>query len=171
MNGWHITVNQMFYITSIKYPQYFGVIPNGVIYTANATKPVDTKFLKLMLPLLYALGKFTWAIHLPMHKKNTMQHISSLSAKNKFTSVIAYMNSLSNFRVPVLKRPHTPLNRYLDDNSTASPYLFAATMWCGIDMKISFVLNSENILITGKQERKYFLRQCKATRLLNKYGR
>lgn len=144
VNGWHITVNQMFYITSIKYPQIFGTIPNGVIYTVSANKPVDTKGFETYVALnhdeleIYLGYTFTDA-----QKKYDAAHPHvSLSAKNKFASVLAY-EFADNFRAGI-EAAYTG-KQYLDDNSTTSPYLFAAAM-VRYDIKhISFVLNCENL--------------------------
>lgn len=144
VNGWHITVNQMFYITSIKYPQYFGALPNGVIYTVNASKPVDTKGFETYVALSHnALEIYLGYTFTDAQKKYDAAHPHvSLSAKNKFASVIAYEFG-NNFRAGI-EASYTG-KQYLDDNSTSSPYLFAAAM-VRYDIKnISFVLNSENI--------------------------
>ena len=144
VNGWHITVNQMFYITSIKYPQYFGTIPNGVIYTANAGKPVDTKGFETYVAVSHdALEIYLGYTFTDAQKKYDATHPHvSLSAKNKFASVLAYEFS-SKFRAGI-EAAYTG-KQYLDDNSTTSPYLFAAAMMRYDIKNISFVLNCENI--------------------------
>ncbi len=152
VNGWHITVNQMFYFTGIQHPQYFATLPNGIIYTGNATKPVNTKGFETYIALTHeALEIYLGYTFTDAQKKYDAAHPHvSLSAKNKFASVLAY-EFTDKFRAGI-EAAYTG-KQYLDDNSTTSPYLFVAGM-VRYDVKnISFVLNCEN-LFDYRQTRK-----------------
>lgn len=144
INGWHITVNQMFYVTEIKNPQYFGTLPNGIVYTNNGAKPVNTKGFETYVALNHnALEIYLGYTFTDAQKKYDAAHPHvSLSAKNKFASVIAYEFG-SNFRAGI--EAAWTGKQYLDDNSRTSPYLFAAAMMRYDLNKISFVLNCENL--------------------------
>ena len=67
----------------------------------------------------------------------------SLSARNKFATVIAYEFS-DRFRAGI-EAAYTG-KQFLDDGSTTSPYLFVAGMLRYDIKNISFVLNCENLL-------------------------
>jgi outer membrane receptor for ferrienterochelin and colicins len=152
VNGWHITVNQMFYITSINHPQVFYSQPNGFIYTKNETSPVNTKGFETYVALNHdALEIYLGYIFTDAQKKYDAVHPHvSLSAKNKFASVLAY-EFTDNFRASI-EAAYTG-KQYLDDNSTTSPYLFVAGMLRYDIKKISLVLNCEN-LFDYRQTRK-----------------
>ncbi|MBS1509246.1 MAG: TonB-dependent receptor [Bacteroidetes bacterium] len=143
-NGWHLTVNQMFYVTAIKQPVVDVLQTNNTITFYNAGKPLNTKGfetyvaathndLEIYLGYTYTLAKQLFD---PAHPN------VSLSARNKFASVIAYDFS-KNFRGGI-EAAYTG-KQYLDDNSTTSPYVFAAAMLRYDIKNISFVLNCENL--------------------------
>jgi hypothetical protein len=67
----------------------------------------------------------------------------SLSAKNKFASVIAY-EFTSNFRAGI--EAAITGRQHLDDGHLTPVYLFAAAMMRYDHKKFSFVLNCENLL-------------------------
>ncbi len=151
-NGWHITVNQMFYVTGIHHPQVFNSLPGGLIYTKNESSPVNTKGFETYVALSHnALEIYLGYTFTDAQKKYDATHPHvSLSAKNKFASVLAY-EFTDNFRAGI-EAAYTG-KQYLDDNSTTSPYLFVAGMVRYDIKKISLVLNCEN-LFDYRQTRK-----------------
>lgn len=144
INNWHLTVNQLFYITSIDYPVVIQTINNGLIVLHNASRPISSKGfetyiaatkdkLELYLGYTYTLAKQTY---------NQAQPNISLSARNKFASVLAYEFS-EKFRAGV-EAAYTG-KQYLDDGSDTPGYLFAAAMMRYNFRYIALVLNCKNL--------------------------
>ncbi len=140
---WRLTVNQMFYITEIKTPVVDASLP-GYVYFSNAAKPLNTKGFETYIAATHDeleiyLG-YTYTVAKQLFS-NTNPYVS-LSARNKFASVIAYEFS-KKFRAGI-EAAYTG-SQYLDDGNTTSPYLFAAAMLRYNIKNISLVLNCENI--------------------------
>jgi outer membrane receptor for ferrienterochelin and colicin len=145
VNGWHLTVNQMFYITEIKQPVVDVLWPNSTIIFYNAVHPVNTKGFETYVALTHDALEIYLGYTLTLAKQlyDAAHPNVSLSARNKFATVIAYEFS-SKFRAGI-EAAYTG-KQYLDNGSTTSPYLFGAAM-IRYDIKnISFVLNCENLL-------------------------
>jgi outer membrane receptor for ferrienterochelin and colicins len=141
---WDITVNQMFYFTKVKKPVVIYELPNGVIGFSNASKPINTKGFETYIAAhhdeLELYFGYTYTIAKQLYS-NTNPYVS-LSARNKFATVIAYEFS-EKFRAGI-EASYTG-NQYLDDGNKTPAYLFAAAM-IRYDIKnISLVLNCENI--------------------------
>lgn len=144
VNDWHITINQMFYITDIQHPQIFYPWFNNMILTTNATKPINTKGFETYVALnhdeleIYFGYTYTDARRL----YDATHPYVSLIAKNKLATVVAY-EFAEKCRAGI-EASYTG-KQYLDDNSTTKPYVFLATM-VRYDIKnISLVLNCENL--------------------------
>ncbi len=143
-NNWHITVNQMFYITEVKKPVVFYTLPNGFISAVNAGKPLNTKGFETYIAAthdeleIYFGYTYTYARQL----YDATHPYVSLSARNKFATVIAY-EFTPYFRAGV-EASYTG-KQYLDNGSQVPGYLFAAAM-VRYDIKnVALVLNCENI--------------------------
>lgn len=145
INGWHVTVNQMFYVTDIKHPLVFNTLPNGIIYPVNATKPINTKGFETYIAATHNALEIYFGYTYTVAKQlyNAAYPNVSLSARNKFATVIAYEFS-DRFRAGI-EAAYTG-KQFLDDGSTTSPYLFVAGMLRYDIKNISFVLNCENLL-------------------------
>jgi outer membrane receptor for ferrienterochelin and colicins len=152
IDNWHITINQMFYVTEITKPLVFVTQPSGIIKPYSASKPLNTKGfetyvaatkdeLEIYFGYTYTVAKQLYSASLPN---------VSLSARNKFATVIAYEFS-EKFRAGV-EASYTG-KQYLDNGTTTQPYLFAAAMMRYNLKNISFVLNCEN-LFDYRQSRK-----------------
>ena len=144
INGWHLTVNQMFYITNITKPVVDVTAPNGIITFSNAAKPLNTKGFETYIavthnPLEIYFG-YTYTYSRQLYDA-THPNVS-LSARNKFATVIAY-EFTPHFRAGV-EASYTG-KQYLDDNSSTRGYLFAAAMMRYDIRKVALVLNCENI--------------------------
>jgi outer membrane receptor for ferrienterochelin and colicins len=144
ISGWHLTVNQMFYVTEIRKTLVFYTLPNGVIYPINANKPLNTKGFETYIAAthdeLEIYFGYTYTVARQLYDA-THPNVS-LSARNKFATVIAYEFS-PHFRAGV-EASYTG-KQYLDDGSKTPGYLFAAAMVrCDIK-KVALVLNCENI--------------------------
>lgn len=144
INNWHLTVNQMFYITNITKPVIDYKVPNGVIAFSNASKPLDTKgfetYVAISRNALEIYFGYTYTYSRQLY--DGVHPNVSLSARNKFATVVAYEFS-SHFRAGV-EAAYTG-KQYLDDGSTTPGYLFAAAM-IRYDIKnIALVLNCENL--------------------------
>jgi outer membrane receptor for ferrienterochelin and colicins len=144
LNDWHLTINQMFYMTGIERAVINYTDINGLINFYNAAKPINTKgfetyvaathnALEIYLGYTYTLARQLYS--------NTNPNVS-LSARNKFASVIAYEFS-EKFRAGI-EAAYTG-KQYLDDGTTTSPYLFAAAMMRYNIKNIALVLNCENL--------------------------
>ncbi|MEI7736034.1 MAG: TonB-dependent receptor [Ferruginibacter sp.] len=145
VNGWHITVNQMFYITEIKQPVVDVLWPNSTITFYNAAHPVNTKGFETYVALTHDALEIYLGYTLTSAKQlyDAVHPNVSLSARNKFATVIAYEFS-NHFRAGI-EAAYTG-KQYLDNGSTSSPFLFAAAMMRYDINNISFVLNCENLL-------------------------
>jgi outer membrane receptor for ferrienterochelin and colicins len=145
VDNWHLTINQMFYITEIKQPLVKDENSTlNLIYFHNAARPINTKgfetyiaatkdALEIYLGYTYTLAKQLYS--------DTNPNVS-LSARNKFASVIAYEFSPV-FRAGI-EAAYTG-RQYLDNGNTTSPYLFAAAMVRYNIKNIALVLNCENL--------------------------
>lgn len=144
INSWHLTINQMFYITDITKPVIDYRVPNGVIAFSNASKPLNTKgfetYVAASRNALEIYFGYTYTYSRQLY--NAVYPNVSLSARNKFATVIAYEFS-SHFRAGV-EAAYTG-KQYLDDGSKTPGYLFAAAM-VRYDIKnVALVLNCENL--------------------------
>ena len=142
---WKLTVNQMFYFTKINKPLINGVLFNNDIYFYNASKPINTKGFETYIAAIHDelelyLG-YTYTIAKQLY--STTNPYVSLSARNKFASVIAYEFS-KKFRAGI-EASYTG-NQYLDNGSKTPAYLFVAAMMRYNIKNTSLVLNCENIL-------------------------
>lgn len=152
VSGWHLTVNQMFYLTDIHKPVIDTTTAGGNIHFYNAARPLNTKGFETYIAAthdeleIYLGYTYTYSRQL----YDAVHPNVSLSARNKFASVIAY-EFTQNFRAGI-EASYTG-RQYLDDNSTRPGYLFAAAMIrCDI-RNIALVLNCEN-LFDYRQTRK-----------------
>ena len=141
---WKLTVNQMFYFTKIKKPLFNEVLFNNDIYFVNASKPVNTKGFETYIAAIHDelelyLG-YTYTIAKQLY--STTNPNVSLSARNKFATVIAYEFS-KKFRAGI-EASYTG-NQYLDNGSKTPAYLFVAAMMRYNIKNISLVLNCENL--------------------------
>ena len=145
VDKFRITVNQMFYVTTIDKPVVQATLPNGAIYFYNANRSIDTKGFETYVQLRYNelemyLG-YTYTIAKQLY--NTAQPFVPLSAKSKFAAVISNEFS-SRFRA-CIEASYTG-KQYLD-NGTRTPGYFISAAMARYDIKnISFVLNCENLL-------------------------
>lgn len=144
INGWNITINQMFYVTQINRPVIED--PNGGInYNyINATKPLNTKGFETYIAIKHDdlemyLG-YTYTIAKQLY--NAVQLFVPLSAKSKFAVVIS--NEFSPRLRACIEASYTG-KQYLDDGSRTPGYLIAAGMVRYDIKKLSLVLNCENI--------------------------
>lgn len=143
-NGWHLTVNQMFYITDISNPVVESILPNNIFTFSSASKPLNTQGFETYVAAthdaleIYFGYTYTYARQL----YDVLHPNVSLSARNKLASVLAYEFS-SHFRAG-WETSYTG-KQYLDNGSTTQGYLFAAAM-VRYDIKnVALVLNCENI--------------------------
>lgn len=152
INGWHLTVNQLFYITDIRRPVIDSTDGAGKIRFYNAGKPLNTKgfetyvaatqgALELYLGYTYTLARQLY---------DPAQPNVSLSARNKLAMVLAY-EFAPHFRAGV-EAAYTG-KQYLDNGSTTPGYLFGAAMVRYDISRVSLVLNCEN-LFDYRQTRK-----------------
>ncbi len=152
IDEFRITVNQMFYVTTIDKPVVQAALPNGNIYFYNASRRIDTKGFETYVQLRYDelemyLG-YTYTIAKQLY--NTAQPFVPLSAKGKFAAVISNEFS-SRFRA-CIEASYTG-KQYLDNGAKTPGYFISAAM-VRYDIKnISFVLNCEN-LFDYRQTRK-----------------
>lgn len=143
-NGWHLTVNQMFYITDIHNPQVEFTIPNGVYSYSSANKPLNTKGFETYIAATHnALEIYFGYTYTYARQLYDATHPNvSLSARNKLASVLAYEFS-PHFRAG-WEMAYTG-KQYLDNGNTTPGYVFAAAM-VRYDIKnVALVLNCENI--------------------------
>lgn len=141
---WHITINQMFYVTQINRPV---IAENNSIYYSyiNATKPLNTKGFETYVAIKHDdleiyLG-YTYTIAKQLY--NTAQPNVPLSAKSKFAAVISNEFS-ARFRA-CIEASFTG-KQYLNDGSRTPGYFISAAMIRYDFKKLSLVLNCENIL-------------------------
>lgn len=143
INGWHLTVNQMFYITDINHPVVNDTIA-GQIYFYNANRSVNTKGFETYIAASYEeleiyLG-YTYTLARQLYS-NTNPNVS-LSARNKFASVISFELS-DNFRAGI-EAAYTG-NQFLDNGNSTPAYFFAAAMLRYNIKNVALVLNCENL--------------------------
>jgi iron complex outermembrane receptor protein/outer membrane receptor for ferrienterochelin and colicins len=143
-DDWRITVNQMFFITSINKPVVQDSLPGGNIYFYNAGRSIDTKGSETYVQVRYDeleiyLG-YTYTVAKQLY--NTTQPYLPLSANSKFAAVISNEFS-SRFRACV--EASFIGKQYLDNGSRTPGYFYSSAM-VRYDIKnISFVLNCEDI--------------------------
>jgi len=145
INSWDITINQTFYITRINHPLLQTADSSGDIYFSNADKPIRTGGFETYVQIQYDrleiyLG-YVYTIAKKMYDR--VQPFLSLSARNKFASVLAYEFS-PKFRAGI-EAAFTG-KQYLDDGRQTPAYPFVAAMMRYDLGKLSFVLNCENLL-------------------------
>jgi len=156
LDEWHLTVNQMFYITDITKPVSVTTTAGPAILFRNETKPLNTKGFETYIAATHDelelyLG-YTYTVAKQLY--STANPNVSLSARNKFATVIAYEFS-EKFRAGI-EAAYTG-RQYLDNGNTTSPYLFAAAMLRYNIKNIALVLNCENLFDyrQSKQEAVY----------------
>ncbi|MEP7373670.1 MAG: TonB-dependent receptor [Chitinophagaceae bacterium] len=152
VNAWDITVNQTFYVTSIRRPLVQNINSNGDIYFTNAGKPITTIGFETYVQVHYdKLEIYFGYVYTEAKKRyDNAQPYLSLSARNKFASVLAYEFS-SHFRAGV-EAAFTG-KQYLDNGNRTPAFPFVAAMMRYDIGKLSFVLNCEN-LFDYRQTRK-----------------
>lgn len=143
LGDWHLTINQMFYVTQIDRPV---IAENSSVYYRyiNANEPLNTKGFETYVAIRHDdlemyLG-YTYTIAKQLY--NTAQPFVPLSAKSKFAAVISNEFS-SRFRACV-EASYTG-KQYLDNGSRTPGYFIAAGMIRYDIKKLSLVLNCENI--------------------------
>jgi outer membrane receptor for ferrienterochelin and colicins len=144
VNGWHLTVNQMFYVTEIAKPVVDVTLPNGTVNFYNAAKPLNTKGFETYIAATHDALEIYFGYTYTVAKQlyDAAHPNVSLSARNKFATVIAY-EFTSKFRAGV-EAAYTG-KQYLDNGNTTPGYLFAAAM-IRYDIKnVTLVLNGENL--------------------------
>lgn len=140
---WHVTINQMFYVTQINRPV---IAENNSTYYSyiNATKPLNTKGFETYVAIKHDdlemyLG-YTYTIAKQLY--NQAQLNVPLSAKSKFAAVIS--NEFSpKFRACIEVSYNG--RQYLDDGTQKPGYFINAAMIRYDIKKLSLVLNCENI--------------------------
>ena len=144
MAEWDVTVNQTFYITQINHPLLLNNTSARLVY-ANANDPLRTSGsetyvqaikneLELYLGYVYTNAQQLY---------NPYQPHLTLSARNKFASVIAYEFSEA-FRTGI-EAAYTG-RQYLNNGTKTPGYLFAAAMVRYNINNVAIVLNCENLL-------------------------
>jgi len=143
-NGWHLTLNQMFYVTEIKKPLVEQIFPNGLYTYYSAGKPVNTKGFETYIAAthdeLEIYFGYTYTVAKQLY--DVAHPNVSLSARNKFAMVVAYEFS-DNFRTGV-EASYTG-KQYLDNGAVTPGYLFAAAMMRYDIKNVALVLNCENL--------------------------
>jgi outer membrane receptor for monomeric catechols len=126
--------------------------PAGFISFYNAGKPVNTKGFETYIAATHnALEIYFGYTYTNAKQLYDVVHPNvSLSARNKFATVIAYEFS-SHFRAGV-EASYTG-KQYLDNGNTTPGYLFAAAMMRYDIKKVALVLNCED-LFDYRQTRK-----------------
>jgi outer membrane receptor for ferrienterochelin and colicin len=144
VNNWDVTINQTFYVTKIKDPIITGLNGSSQYYFLNAAKPINTKGFETYVQLHHEALEIYLGYTYTVAKKlyDNVQPYLSLSARNKFASVLAYEFS-SHFRAGI-EAAFTG-RQYLDDGSRTPAYPFIASMMRYDAGKFSFVLNCENL--------------------------
>lgn len=144
INQWHLTVNQLFYITEITKPVVINEMPDNTIQFINAAKPLNTKGFETYIAATHNELElyFGYTYTLAKQLYNTANPFVSLSARSKFASIIAYEFS-EKFRAGI-EAAYTG-RQYLDDKSKTPSYLFAAAMMRYNFKNVALVLNCENL--------------------------
>lgn len=138
-----LTINQSFFVTRINHPVINTTTANAISFS-NAGNALQTKGYESYVQLhVDALEVYLGYVHTDARKLyDPALPYLSLSAKNKFASVLAYEFS-SRFRAGI--EAATTGRQYLDDGTTTPAYLFAAAMMRYSIGKLIFVLNCENL--------------------------
>lgn len=144
LSEWHLTVNQMFYITEIQKPVTIVASPGMQLNFINQNKPLNTRGFETYVAATHDeleiyLG-YTYTLARQLY--STTNPNVSLSARNKFASVIAYEFS-KKFRAGI-EAAYTG-KQYLDNGNNTNSYLFAAAMLRYNISKFALVLNCENL--------------------------
>ncbi len=144
VNSWDITINQMFYITSIEHPLVQDTAVNGDISYVNAGEPITTAgfetYIQLHHDKLEIYLGYTYTVAKKLY--DDAQPYLSLSARNKFASVLAY-EFTNRFRAGI-EAAFTG-KQYLDNGNRTPAFPFVAAMMRYDIHKFSFVLNCENL--------------------------
>lgn len=144
VNAWDITVNQTFYVTGIRHPLVLHTDVNGKLYLNNADKPITTTgfetYVQLQHHQLEIYLGYTYTVAKKLY--DDIHPFLSLSAKNKFASVLTY-EFTDHFRTGI-EATFTG-RQYLDDGTQTPAYPFVAAMLRYDIRKFSFVLNCENL--------------------------
>lgn len=152
INGWQLTVNQMFYVTEIKRPVIADVNGGAYYNYINAARPLNTKGFETYIAASYdeldIYFGYTYTVAKQLY--DAVHPNVSLSARNKFATVVAY-EFTPHFRAGV-EAAYTG-KQYLDNGNTTPGYLFAAAMIRYDIGKTALVLNCEN-LFDYRQTRK-----------------
>jgi iron complex outermembrane receptor protein/outer membrane receptor for ferrienterochelin and colicins len=143
INGWNITINQTFYLTSIKDPVIASISPTQ-IYFFNETRPITTYGFETYIQLHHDKLEIYLGYVYTVTKKlyDNVNPYLSLSARNKFASVLGYEFS-EKFRAGV-EAAFTG-KQSLDDGSSTPAFPFIAGMMRYDIKAFSFVLNCENL--------------------------
>ena len=141
---WELTINQSFFITSINDPIIATTSSNAIRFS-NAGKPLRTQGFDTYIQASHnKLELYFGYVHTDAKKLYDIQQPNlSLSARNKFATVIAYVFS-DKWRAGI--EAATTGKQYLDDGFTTPAYLFAAGMIRYTKGRITIVLNGENLL-------------------------
>jgi len=144
VNAWDITINQMFYITGIADPIVQNAASNGDIFFANADKSITTSgfetYIQVQHEKLEIYLGYTYTVAKKLY--DDAQPYLSLSARNKFASVLAY-EFTNRFRTGV-EAALTGV-QYLDNGNKTPAFPFVAAMMRYDIHQFSFVLNCENL--------------------------
>jgi outer membrane receptor for ferrienterochelin and colicins len=144
INGWQLTVNQMFYVTQINRPVIANVNGGSNYNYINAGKPLNTRGFETYVAAIHNglemyLG-YTYTIAKQLY--NPAQPFVPLSAKSKFAAVIS--NEFSHRFRACIEASYTG-KQYLDNGTKTPGYLVAAGMLRYDIKNVSLVLNCENI--------------------------
>lgn len=152
VNAWDITINQMFYITGISHPLVQHTGSNDDISFTNAGRSIRTSgfetYIQLQRDQLEIYLGYTYTIARKLYDK--IQPYLSLSARNKFASVLAY--EFTDHVRAGIEAAFTG-RQYLDNGKRTPAFLFVAAMMRYDIHPFSFVLNCEN-LFDYRQTRK-----------------
>lgn len=138
-----ITINQSFYITSIKAPITYSSSNNQIVFK-NELQPLSTKGFETYIQVNYKTADAYLGYTYTVAKKgyDLVQPYLSLSARNKFAAVLA--NAFSDHFRAGIEASYTG-KQYLDNGKTTPSFLFAAAMVRYDIAHLSFVLNCENL--------------------------
>jgi outer membrane receptor for ferrienterochelin and colicins len=139
-----LTINQSFFITQINHPVVTASTASAITFT-NAAEPLRSSGYESYIQGHYkALEVYIGYVHTIAKKLyDPVQPFLSLSARDKFASVIAYEFS-SHFRAGI--EAAATGRQWLDDGRTTPAYIFAAAMLRYTTGKLTLVLNCENLL-------------------------
>ncbi|MEO7923716.1 MAG: TonB-dependent receptor [Chitinophagaceae bacterium] len=139
-----LAINQSFFYTRIAHPLVTSTQPVEVFYYSE-TKPITTKGMETWVQVDYnKLEAYLGYTLTDARKKYDPVHPRlSLSARNKFATVISYKIN-PNFRA-IAEASYTG-RQYLDDGSQTPSFLFLAAMLRYDVGRCTFVLNMENLL-------------------------